>query len=94
MTNIQQGTSNIVIGYDDADRRTSVTYPNTISIIYAYNIASELTSLTYKKGATTLGDLTYTYDLAGNRIKTGRRVRCESIKADSVCGVSADFVTK
>ena len=27
LTNIQQGTSTIVIGYDDADRRTSVTYP-------------------------------------------------------------------
>ena len=71
LTNIQQGTSNIVIGYDDADRRTSVTYPNTNSITYGYNNASELTSLTYKKGAATLGDLTYTYDLAGNRIKTG-----------------------
>jgi RHS repeat-associated protein len=71
LTNIQQGTSNIVIGYDDADRRTSVTYPNTNSITYAYNAASELISLTYKKGATTLGDLTYTYDAAGNRIKTG-----------------------
>jgi RHS repeat-associated protein len=30
-----------------------------------------VTSLTYKKGATVLGDLTYTYDAAGNRIKTG-----------------------
>jgi RHS repeat-associated protein len=71
LTNIQQGTSNIVIGYDDADRRTSVTYPNTNSVTYGYNVASELTSLTYKQGATTLGDLTYTYDAAGNRIKTG-----------------------
>jgi RHS repeat-associated protein len=71
LTNIQQGTSNIVIGYDDADRRTSVTYPNTNSITYGYNVASELTSHTYKQGATTLGDLTYTYDAAGNRIKTG-----------------------
>jgi hypothetical protein len=51
-------------------------------------------TVTYKQGTTTLGTLTYTYDLAGNRIKTGRRVRCESIKAGSVCGVSADFVTK
>ena len=61
LTNIQQGTSNIVIGYDDADRRTSVTYPNTNSITYGYNNASELTSLTYKKGTTTLGTLTHTY---------------------------------
>jgi len=71
LTNIQQGTSTIVIGYDDADRRTSVTYPNTNSVTYGYNNASELTSVTYKKGTTTLGTLTYTYDLAGNRIKTG-----------------------
>ncbi len=71
LTNIQQGTSNIVIGYDDADRRTSVTYPNTNSVTYGYNVASELTSLTYKQGTTTLGTLTYTYDAAGNRIKTG-----------------------
>jgi RHS repeat-associated protein len=71
LTQIQQGTSTVTIGYDDADRRTSVTYPNTNSITYGYNVASELTSLTYKQGATTLGDLTYTYDLAGNRIKTG-----------------------
>ncbi len=71
LTNIQQGTSNIVIGYDDADRRTSVTYPNTNSITHGYNVASELTSITYKQGATTLGSLTYAYDLAGNRIKTG-----------------------
>jgi len=48
-----------------------VTYPNTNSVTYGYNNASELTSLTYEKGTTTLGTLTYTYDLAGNRIKTG-----------------------
>jgi len=48
-----------------------VTYPNTNSITYAYNAASELTSLTYKQGATTLRTLTYTYDLAGNRLTTG-----------------------
>ena len=71
LTTIVQSTSTVAIGYDDADRRTSVTYPNTNSITYAYNVASELTTVTYKKGATTLGTLTYTYDAAGNRIKTG-----------------------
>jgi RHS repeat-associated protein len=71
LTQIQQGTSTVTIGYDDADRRTSVTYPNTNSVTYGYNVASELTSITYKQGATTLGTLTYTYDAAGNRIKTG-----------------------
>lgn len=71
LTTITQNASTVTIGYDYVGRRTSVTYPNTNSITYAYNAASELTSLTYKQGVTTLGDLTYTYDLAGNRIKTG-----------------------
>jgi RHS repeat-associated protein len=48
-----------------------VTYPNTNKVEYLYNVASELTTVTYKKGTTVLGTLTYTYDLAGNRIKTG-----------------------
>ena len=70
LTTITQGTDTVTLAYDDADRRTSVTYPNTNKIEYGYNVASELTSLTYKQGTTTLGDLTYTYDAAGNRIKT------------------------
>jgi RHS repeat-associated protein len=71
LTTIVQGTSTVTIAYDDADRRTSVTYPNTNKVEYLYNVASELTTVTYKKGTTTLGTLTYTYDVAGNRIKTG-----------------------
>ena len=71
LTTIMQGTSTVTIAYDDADRRTSVTYPNTNKVEYAYNVALELTTLTYKQGTTTLGTLTYTYDAAGNRIKTG-----------------------
>ncbi len=71
LTTIVQGTSMVTIAYDDADRRTSVTYPNTNKVEYLYNVASELTTVTYKKGTTTLGTLTYTYDTAGNRIKTG-----------------------
>jgi YD repeat-containing protein len=51
LTQVQQGTSTVTLAYDDADRRTSLTHPNTNSITYAYNVASELTSLTYRKGA-------------------------------------------
>jgi len=40
-------------------------------VVYAYNAASELTSLTYKSGVTVIGDLTYTYDAAGNKLKVG-----------------------
>ncbi|UVT15737.1 MAG: RHS repeat-associated core domain-containing protein [Nitrospira sp.] len=68
---IQQNSSNVTLVYNHVEQRTSVTYPNTNSVTYAYNATSELTSLTYKQGATTLGDLTYTYDAAGKRIKTG-----------------------
>ncbi|NGZ08702.1 MAG: hypothetical protein CV088_04845 [Nitrospira sp. LK70] len=71
LTGITQNANTVTIAYDDADRRTSLTLPNTNSVTYAYNVASELTNLTYKQGATTLGDLAYTYDTAGNRIKTG-----------------------
>ena len=71
LTQVQQGTSTVTLAYDDADRRTSLTLPNTNSITYVYDAASQLTSLTYKQGATTIGDLTYTYDAAGDRIKTG-----------------------
>lgn len=70
LTAITQNTSTVTISYDDGDRRTSVTYPNTNKVEYGYNDASELTTLTYKQGTTTLGTLTYTYDAAGNRIKT------------------------
>ena len=71
LTTITQGTSQVTIGYDNASRRTTVTYPNTNSLLYGYNDANDLTSLTYKQGATTVGDLTYTYDLAGRRTTIG-----------------------
>ena len=71
LTQVQQGTSTVTLAYDHADRRTSLTLPNTNTVTYAYDAASQLTSLAYKKGTTTLGTLLYTYDAAGNRIKTG-----------------------
>jgi RHS repeat-associated protein len=71
LTSITQGIPTVTLAYDDVDRRTSLTLPNSNSVVYAYDAASQLTSLTYKQGGTTIGDLTYTYDAAGNRIKTG-----------------------
>ena len=64
------------IGYDDAGRCASVTYPNTNSVTYGYNVASELTSLTYKKGVTVLGDLMYTYEAAQvlNRFRSCNKI--------------------
>jgi hypothetical protein len=42
-----------------------------VTVESTYDAASQLTSLTYKLGSNTLGDLTYTYDVAGNRLTTG-----------------------
>ena len=71
LTQIAQGASTTTYVYDAAGRRTSLTLPNGVVVTSAYDNASHLTSLTYTKGATTLGDLTYTYDKAGKRIATG-----------------------
>jgi RHS repeat-associated protein len=67
LTSITQGTSVVGFTYDDANRRSTLTYPNGIVATYGYDAANQLTSLVYANGATTLGDLGYTYDLAGNR---------------------------
>ena len=67
LTGITQGTQSVAIGYDNANRRTSLTLPNGINLTYGYDNANQLTGITYKKGAATLGDLTYGYDLAGRR---------------------------
>lgn len=71
LTQITQGSSVVSFGYDMAGRRTSQTLPNGVVIEYTYDNASRVTAITYKKDVTVLGDLTYEYDKAGNRIKTG-----------------------
>jgi RHS repeat-associated protein len=66
-----QGTAVVGFAYDTADRRTVLTLPNGVTIESAYDVSSQVTSLTYKLGGTTLGDLSYTYDLGGNRSAVG-----------------------
>src|SRR5712691_13207091 len=51
--------------------QTSLTLPNGVSMNYGYDAASQLASITYKNGATTIGNLTYAYDLAGRRTGVG-----------------------
>ncbi len=67
LTQIDQGTTIVGFGYDNADRRTTLTLPNGISVEYGYDAASQLKALTYKLGTSVLGTLTYTYDAAGRR---------------------------
>jgi YD repeat-containing protein len=75
LTSITQGTSvvSLVVSltYDDANRRSTLTYPNGIVATYGYDNANHLTGLTYTLGQTTVGNLTYTYDAAGNRSSVG-----------------------
>ena len=71
MTGITQGASTISIGYDNANRRTSLTLPNGVLVAYGYDHASQLTSIDYNTTGGTLGNLTYTYDDGGRRMKIG-----------------------
>lgn len=57
--------------YDHADRRSTLTLPNGIVTSYGYDDSNQLTSLVYGLGQTTLGTLTFTYDLAGRRTEVG-----------------------
>lgn len=52
-------------GYDDDGNWTTTTYGNADTATRTFNRADQLTALTYKKGATTLGTLTYTRSNAG-----------------------------
>jgi RHS repeat-associated protein len=71
LTQITQGTGSVAFGYDGDNRRTSLTLQNGIAARYGYDAASQLSGITYILGSTTLGNLTYSYDLAGRRISTG-----------------------
>ena len=72
LTGMTQGTSTSVsFAYDNANRRSSLTLPNGIVVTYNYDTSSELTGITYTNGSTTLGNLIYSYDLAGRRTGVG-----------------------
>ncbi|MGH9238681.1 MAG: RHS repeat-associated core domain-containing protein [Vicinamibacterales bacterium] len=71
LTSITQGTSTVGFTYDSAGRRGTLTLPNAVTVTYGYDAASQVTTIDYTLGATTLGNLTYAYDLAGRRISIG-----------------------
>jgi len=71
LTQIAQGTTVVGLGYDAANRKTSLMLPNGVTLSYGYDVASELTGVTYSLNSTTLGNLTYSYDLAGRRSSVG-----------------------
>jgi RHS repeat-associated protein len=71
LTQIAQGTSTVSLNHDGDGRRTALTLPNGVTKGYGYDAASELTTINYQLGATSLGNLIYTYDLAGRRSTVG-----------------------
>jgi RHS repeat-associated protein len=71
MTSVTQGSSVVGLAYDAADRQTTLTLPNGIVMTSSYDAADQLTGLTYALGGSTLGTLTYAYDLTGNRTTVG-----------------------
>jgi len=71
LTQITQGSTTVSFAYDNANRRTTLTLPNGITTTYSYDNTSELTGLTYANGSTTLGNLTYVYDLNSRRTAMG-----------------------
>lgn len=72
LRNITQAPLNpVTIDYDAVGRRTKLTLPNAVSTEYQYDAASRVTALIYRNATGLLGDLTYTYDAAGNRTGVG-----------------------
>jgi RHS repeat-associated protein len=71
LTQITQGTATVAFSYDSSNRRTSLTLPNSEIMNYSYNSSSQLIGINYVLAGSTLGNLAYSYDLAGRRIVIG-----------------------
>lgn len=72
LSEIQQGTSQVVVVTPDPVGRPKVSgAPGTgVNQTYTYTDAGQVKSIAYKAGSTTLGDLTYDYDLGGLPVRT------------------------
>ena len=62
---LKRGTQAVSFAYNEANLPTTTTLPDSVEEQYGYDEANELTSIAYKKGATTLGELDYSYNLNG-----------------------------
>jgi RHS repeat-associated protein len=71
VSSITQGAAVVGFSYDTAGRRSVLALPNGVTTTYSYDAASQLTELSYASGTTTLGNLTYRYDLGGRRTAVG-----------------------
>jgi RHS repeat-associated protein len=71
LTKINQGSQNVLFGYDALDREVSKTLPNGVTERYDYDDSDRVTGLTFSKGSTTIGTLTYAFDLLGRITEKG-----------------------
>lgn len=71
MYQITQGTTSTAIGYDAANRRSTLTLPDGIVLAYGYDNDSRVTSMNYQLGTLSVGNLIYSYDAAGRRTQLG-----------------------
>jgi RHS repeat-associated protein len=68
---ISQGSAALALTYDTVGRRSSLVLPNGITVGYSYDADSNMTGITYSNGATTLGNLNYSYDALDRRTQAG-----------------------
>src|SRR6185312_15340269 len=71
LTQIAQGATTVGFGYDNDNRRSTLTLSNGVNISYSYDNDSRVTGITYNFGANLLGNLTYSYDSLGRRTQVG-----------------------
>ena len=65
LTRISSGSSSVVLGYDADGRRTSLQLPGGVSVSTVFDGASEVSEIDYASPQGSLGNLVYSYDLAG-----------------------------
>lgn len=71
LTQVSQGAQIVGLDYDAAGRRSRLRLPHDVSTEYQYDAAGRLTAMIFRNAAGIIGDLTYGYDSAGNRIVAG-----------------------
>lgn len=91
LVSITRGTRTFGFGYEDPDRpgvlrleRMLMTYPNGVTTTYAYDDLSRLTTVKALHDTTTISDLSYEHDDAGNRTKKTSPETIEDYGYDAV----------
>jgi RHS repeat-associated protein len=93
LTQLTQGSQVATLAYDLAGRRTQLGLPNGVTTEYQYDAASRLTALLYRNALGPLGDLTYSYDAAGNRTGVGGSF-ARTLAPDAVTGATYDAANR